>query len=229
MTSAAIPQQYQPRLLTAVEREGYWDWSLPFFTDDRLLQVPYLDMTLQWNATHAYGHYQRDKIPGGSFFSFLIWHWMQGLKSHWGFRLRYVSGDWYVLDNPPVMVSVAIGGKERFAEMLLQDATLQSYEDFQKQYAKTLQAIRNGEGQRADYETFCLSCVFGNLPALQFTGLTLHYRREAIQGQPWFYFGKRYEMQGQLLMPLCIKLHHANTDPYGLNQLIQDIDQRFIT
>ncbi|MBE9194567.1 hypothetical protein IQ219_04365, partial [Synechocystis sp. LEGE 06083] len=114
-----IPVRYQPRLLTPEEREGYLDWSLDFFTDDHLLQIPYIDLTLQLDVTNAYGVYQRHKSGRGSFFAFLLWHWMQCLQNHWEFRLRYDNQQWYVLDNPPAMVSVAIGGKQLFSEMLL--------------------------------------------------------------------------------------------------------------
>jgi chloramphenicol O-acetyltransferase len=224
-----IPPQYQPRLLTQGEREGYLDWSLNFFTDPSLFQIPYLDLTLQLDVTHAYQTYQGEKTAGSSFFSFLIWHWLQCLQSNWGFRLRYVDQKWYILDNPPVMVSVAIGGKERFAEMLLENTSQLAYADFIPLYRQTLDNIRSGNPQRADYQTFCLATIFGNLPNLQFSGLTIHYRRETIQGQPWFYFGKRYWVNDQLLIPLCVKMHHANSDPFVLDQLVAQFQSRFMT
>lgn len=65
-----IPVRYQPRLLTPEERAGYLDWSLDFFTDDRLLQIPYIDLTLQLDVTNAYGVYQQQKDSPGSFFCF---------------------------------------------------------------------------------------------------------------------------------------------------------------
>ncbi|MFM1841417.1 MAG: hypothetical protein RLZZ490_148 [Cyanobacteriota bacterium] len=222
-----IPAQYQPRLLTAVEREGYLDWSLAFFTDQSLLQIPYIDLTLQLDVTNAYQYYQAEKVTGSSFFSFLLWHWMQCLRENWVFRLRYVNQQWYVLDNPPVMVSVAIGGKERFAEMLLENICYLDYRDFIQLYRQTLANIRSGQGQRAEYQTFCLATIFGNLPNLQFSGLTIHYRHETIQGQPWFYFGKRYWLNEGLLIPLSVKIHHANSDPFVLDQLINQFQSRF--
>ncbi len=222
-----IPAQYQPRLLTAVEREGYLDWSLAFFTDQSLLQIPYIDITLQLDVTQSYQVYQAHKTQGSSFFSFLIWHWMQCLRDHWALRLRYVHQQWYVLDNPPVMVSVAIGGKQRFTEMLLENSCYLDYPDFTQLYGQTLDKIRSGQGQRADDQTFCLATIFGNLPNLQFSGFTIHYRHETIQGQPWFYFGKRYWLNEKLLIPLCVKMHHANSDPFVLDQLITQFQARF--
>ncbi|MBE9174344.1 hypothetical protein IQ225_01600 [Synechocystis salina LEGE 06155] len=224
----AIPPRYQPRLLTAEEREGYLDWSLDFFTDDRLLQIPYIDLTLQLDVTNAYGVYQRQRNGMGSFFAFLLWHWMHCLQGQWEFRLRYDNQQWYVLDNPPAMVSVAIGGKQRFSEMLLENVVQLSYKEFSELYSEKLAQIRAGYYQRAEYDTFCLACIFGNLPNLRFTALSVHYRRETIQGQPWFYFGQRYQHHDRLLIPLCFKIHHANTDPLVLDQAISQFQARFV-
>jgi chloramphenicol O-acetyltransferase len=223
-----IPVRYQPRLLTPEEKAGYLDWSLDFFTDDRLLQIPYIDLTLQLDVTNAYGVYQRHRNGMGSFFAFLLWHWMQCLQNHREFRLRHYNQQWYVLDNPPAMVSVAIGGKERFSEMLLENVVQLSYKEFSQLYSEKLAQIRAGHYQRAEYDTFCLACIFGNLPNLKFTALSVHYRRETIQGQPWFYFGQRYWQDGKLLIPLCFKIHHANTDPLVLDQAINQFQAQFI-
>ena len=35
--------------------------------------------------------------------------------------MRLVDDQWYILDNPPVIIPVAIGGKERFKELFLED------------------------------------------------------------------------------------------------------------
>lgn len=222
-----IPHQYQPRLITPELREGYLDWSLDFFTDASLLQIPYIDLTLPLNVTRPYQQYRSQKQAESSFFSFLLWHLVQSLKTLWEFQLRYLDQQWYVLDNPPIMITVAVGGKDRFWEMLLENVYQLNYPDFREYYYQQLNEIRAGKGQRADYNTFCLSSIFGNLPNLQFSGLTIQYRLEKIQGQPWFYFGKRYWLNEQLLIPLCARFHHANTDPLLFDQLITHFDSQF--
>ena len=37
-----IPQKYQPKL---IRKEGYFKWSLDFFTDSNVIQSPYIDIT----------------------------------------------------------------------------------------------------------------------------------------------------------------------------------------
>jgi len=125
-----IPPQYQPRLLTESEKEGYFNWSLDFFTDRAIAQVPCVDLTIQLDVTKAYQLYQSQSQTKATFFSFLIWHLLQTLKTHLSFNLRQVEDQWYILDNPPVMIPVAVGGKERFWEMVLVDSYNQSYSEF---------------------------------------------------------------------------------------------------
>jgi chloramphenicol O-acetyltransferase type A len=223
-----IPSQYQPRLLDEETKEGYLNWSLDFFTNSNVLQVPCIDITIQLDVTNAYELYQTNHIQGATFFSFLIWHLVQTLKNHFSFNLRRIDNQWFILDNPPVMIPVAVGGQDRFREMLLENISQTSYPDFIIQYRQKLDEIRNGKVERATEEAFSLSYFIGNLPNLQFTGLTLSWQKPEIVGHTRFYFGKRYWQNNQLFIPFAAKLHHANTDPFVLDLLIQDFLQRFI-
>ena len=119
------------------------------------------------------------------------------------------------------------GGKERFAEMILENISKLSYREFVQKYSVLLKTIREGKGKRPQSTTFLLSCPIGNLPNLQFTGLTLHWQKNVIEGQPMFYFGKRYWQQDKLYIPFAAKLHHAITDPFVLDLLIQDFQNQF--
>ncbi len=217
-----INPNYEAELLSTEQRAGWFDWSLDFFTDSSILQVPYVDITLQLDVTSAYESYQRQNLSDGSFFAFLMWHLLQAIKQQPSFKLRKVEGEWYFIHNPPIVIPVAVGGSQRFFEVVLEDSIKLSLVDFCKQFNAAVKLARSGQGQRATPEQFYFSTFFGNLPNLQFTGLTLHYRREVIDGQTLFYFGKRYQMNGRLLIPFAAKLHHATTDPFVLNALIDD-------
>lgn len=221
-------QAYAPRLLTDAEKQGYLDWSLDFFTDAGVRQDPFVDITLQLDVTQAYANYQANAAAGLSFFSFLIWHLAQAMQAHSGFKLRKVGEHWLVLENAPIVVPVAVGGAQRFKELLLRDASRQSLADFASQYRRQLDAARSDEPRaHLDPDTFLTACFIGNLPDLQFTALSLHWRQSHIQCQPSFYFGKRYSQGAQSFIPLAVKLHHACTDPFVLNALMADFMGRF--
>jgi len=221
-----IPARFQARPLDDDARSGWLDWALEFFTDPQALQVPYVDITLQLDITAAYESYRRQAPEGGSFFAFLVWHFLHAYREHPSFELRQILGQWYRVENAPVVVPVAVGGAERFCELILEDVARMDLPDFFAAYRERLDALRRGERVRAEPETFYLSHFFGNLPNLQFTGLTLHYRREPIAGQTLFYFGRRYLNEGRTYIPLAAKLHHACTDPFVLDQLLRTVSER---
>lgn len=220
-------QAWGCRPLTEDERAGYLAWSLDFFTDSTVEQDPFIDITLQLDITNAYTCYKAQALPGLTFFSFLIWHLAQAMQGQLGFKLRKIKDQWWVLENAPIVVPVAVGGEMRFCELLLQNASNQSLAEFAVQYRNQLNATRAGCVARMDPHTFITACFVGNLPQLKFTALNLHWRKSNIQCQPSFYFGQRYPQGERLMMPLAIKLHHACTDPFVLNALIEDFRQRF--
>lgn len=221
-----IPSKYQPRVLDEKTKEGYLNWSLDFFTNVNVIQSPYLNITIQLDVTDAYKIYKQTPVEGATFFSFLTWHLVQTFKNNFCFNLRLFEGQWFILDNPPVLTPVAVGGKDRFCEMTLENVSQISYESFIGQYRQKLDGIRQGERPKLD--CFAVCCMVGNLPNLQFTGFTLHWRQREIVGQPFFYFGKRYWQSDRLLIPFVARLHHACTDPFVLDLLLQDFQKRFV-
>ncbi|MBL1209658.1 CatA-like O-acetyltransferase [Geminocystis sp. GBBB08] len=222
-----IPEKYQPRLLNEIDKEGYLNWSLDFFTKNDILQNPSIDLTIQLEVTKAYKIYESVKNKESTFFAFLIWNLVKILPNHFCFNLRLFENNWYILDNPPIVIPIAIGGKERFSEMVLEDVNQLSYNDFIRQYRWNLENIRKGEGKRVEAVTYLLSCFIGNLPNLRFTSLTLHWQKNLIEGQPMFYFGERYWKKEKLYIPLAVKLHHSVTDPFVYSLLIQDFQNQF--
>lgn len=222
----ALPERFQATLLDPETRVGWLDWATEFFTDPEPLQVPYVDITLQLDITAAYERYREQAPEGGSFFAFLVWHFVHAYREHPSFQLRRVHGHWYRVENAPVVIPVAVGGSERFCELILEDIARMDLPAFFAVYRQRLDALRRGERVRAAPETFYLAHFFGNLPNLQFTGLTLHYRREPIVGQTLVYFGRRYRHEGRTFIPMAAKLHHACTDPFVLDQLLQTVTAR---
>ncbi|BAQ66809.1 CatA-like O-acetyltransferase [Geminocystis sp. NIES-3709] len=224
-----IPPKYLPRLLTEDDKEGYLSWSLDFFTKTDILQNPTIDITLQLEVTEAYKIYETIRNEKSTFFAFLVWNLVKVLPNHFCFNLRLLQHDWYILDNPPIVIPVAVEGKQRFSEMLLENISQLSLNDFFDRYRSTLDNIRGGKGTRVEEINYLLSCFIGNLPNLRFTGLTLHWQKNFIEGQPLFYFGQRYWENDKLYIPLAVKLHHSITDPFVYNLLIQDFQNHLIS
>ncbi|MCH9713304.1 MAG: hypothetical protein K0U63_01970 [Cyanobacteria bacterium] len=219
---------YRMRSLTAQEREGWLEWSLDFFTDPHIPQVPYLDITLALDVSWAWHCYDSNRPAGATFFAWITWSLLQTLAKHSGFLMRKLDGEWWVVENPPLVVPVAVGGAQRFVELVLPDGIGSSWESYAASYAEQLARLRAGTVQRADWNAFNLGVVFGNLPNLPFTGLNLHSHAGDAAGRCSFYVGQRQWQGDRLMMPMAVKLHHANTDPWLLDQLLMDWRQSYL-
>lgn len=103
-------ESYRLRALTPQEREGWLAWSLDFFTDPHAQQAPYLDITLALDVARAWRRHDSNRQAGATFFAWLTWSLLQTLQKHPGFLMRQLDGAWWVVENPPLVVPVAVGG-----------------------------------------------------------------------------------------------------------------------
>jgi chloramphenicol O-acetyltransferase len=154
------------------------------------------------------------------------------LQKHPSFCIRYAptyqdelfdQNDWYLFENLPVVIPVALGNQQRFTEVLIDDIGVKDYEEFIHEYIWLINYARKNECyQRPTGEEFSYAHVFGNLPHLRFTGLKLPCTRGFVEGHPWFYFGQRYYVGNKLHIPFHAKLHHSTQDPFVLSTLLKD-------
>ncbi len=222
------PEPYYPERVDPATLGSWLSFSLDFFSGPEL-QNPYLDITLQLDVTEAYARYSVLKAEEGkgTFFAFLLWHLAGALRSHPSFNLRRAGEEWYLLHNPPFFIPVAVGGAKRFGEIVLEDVYRQDYRTFTRIYLEKLERARMPDGGTVhSSDVFNYAHFVGNLPNLRFTGMTLHWRPSQMQGQSFFYFGQRYCEGERLLIPLCVKLHHACTDFLVLDELVKDFGRR---
>lgn len=215
-------EPYELQGLGAYER-----WALPFFQDPGNSPNPYLDITLQLEVTAARALYERSYAaePGASFTAFLTWKLLHTLKEHTAFNLRCVEGTWYLLRNPPLFFPIAVGGKERFAEALIEGVYGMEWPAFMAAWRQAVDEARAGQGRLIRQGEFMLSVFIGNVPGLRFTGLTLHSPKPDMS-KPFFYFGQRYTQEGRLRVPFAAKVHHSSGDLYVLDLLVQDFLRR---
>jgi chloramphenicol O-acetyltransferase type A len=201
----------------------YQRWAMPFFVQPANLINPHIDTALQLDVTQTRELYERDHaaVPGASFTAFLTWKLLATLDRHPAFNLRYAEGSWYLLRNPGLYIPVAIGGRERFCDFLLDDICGLDFPRFVARYRDGVDRAHRGHFQPISAVEFALSTFIGNLPGLRFTALTLHAVNHDVT-KPFFYFGQRYTLDGRLLVPFAVKMHHSTGDLHLLDQLVQD-------
>ncbi len=223
MEFSSLIKSYQPISLKD-KVTAYETWALKFFHQKDIVSDPILDMTLQMDITKAKENFEKNyKEKKTSFTCFLIFKLLQAIDQSPCFKYRRLEdGHWYQLDNLPLFFPVATGNKARFRDVTLMNAASLSWSDFSRTYQKKIQEAltTNQEYEQMNQETWALSHFIGNLPNLQFTSFNIHKPTHPI-GRPFFYFGKRYELQEALYIPLSISFDHSNIDPVILSIFIE--------
>lgn len=216
-------QRYQAEPYEPSPQSSYEKWALSFFRDTRRVLNPYIDITLQLDVSEARSFYERGHAdaPGASFTAFLYWKLLSTLSHHPAFDLRCVEDRWYQLRNPPLFFPVAVGGPQRFAEVLIENVRGMEWREFVEQYRTAVDRARGGHSLKVSAEHFVVSTLIGNLPGLRFSGLSFS-TPDPAHGVHGFYFGQRYTEGERVLVPFAAMLHHANADPYVLEQLVRD-------
>ncbi|MBB6462426.1 CatA-like O-acetyltransferase [Flammeovirga kamogawensis] len=231
MDLSTLLEKFDGKKLEMTDVSSYEQWSLNFFHDKNIVREPNLQMTLQLDVTKGLEFYASTikKIDGASFSSYLMWCLVQAMKEHPYFRYRMIEGEWYIFDNLPVFCPVAVGGDKRFTEILVENPAHSTIEEFIVNYRNKIKQAFNKDGDFAPLPpTVWASAHFiGNLPNLQFTSFQLH-TSALDSARPFFYFGKRYEQNGQSFIPLSITFDHSNLDPFVLSNFMADFEKVLI-
>jgi chloramphenicol O-acetyltransferase len=128
------------------------------------------------------------------------------------------------------MMPVAVGGAQRFVELVIDNVLKMSWSEFANCYSERLNEIKScsAYSPAANENAFLFSQFIGNLPKMRFTGFKIHSGRDGVQNI--FYFGKRArDAHDKLTVPFAMNLHHANADPVIGQQVIEYFDRNLLS
>lgn len=230
MCAAEIVEMFGGTRIDPVDLTRYERWALELFHDKRYLSNPNLKITLQLDITAAEKAYnaQYAAAAGASLTAYLKWTLLAAIARHPCFSYRDLGGEWYRFERLPLFFPVATGTKERFQEVLIEDAGSLGWPAFSAAYREAIERIRRED---VPYEpipddVWSVAHFIGNLPELQFTSLHLHEPSDHV-GRPVFYFGKRYRDCARLFIPFYVLFDHSNLDPVVVNLLLKDYERIF--
>ena len=221
-------ERYEVIPLATTELPGdYQRWALDCFTNPKLVPNPYLDITVQLDISTASAIALEELSKGkGTLTAWFIWKLIQSLKEFSCFQWRYIEGQWYEVQNPPLFSPIAVGRANRFVSLIIENAFKMSWQEFAETWIDLKEKIQSGGTfDTNDTEIFGFSQFIGNLPNLHFTSLILNQPNSFCQH--FFYFGqRRSDVKSVTIMPLAAKLHHSSCDPYVFDLLLQNYLQR---
>ena len=225
MSIQALLNRFAGAPLDEQALSAYESWALRHFHNHSEVADPHLEMTLQLDLAAAEFAFRSAYAgaPGASLTAYLYWRLLQALELHPCFTWRRLDSRWYAFNNLPLYFPVAVGGRERFNDVLLESPFGLDWPIFCLRYHDAIASVLQ---LRIPFDpigsaVWDIAIFIGNLPNLQFTAFSIH-RQTVSTGRPAFYFGKRYHAGGSLYLPLYVQFDHANTDPYVLNLFLED-------
>lgn len=213
--------KYQGSKIKPDQLSKYQQWAFSFFHNEEIVREPNLSMTLNLDLTEARGVYERSfkNTEGASFQAYIVWNLVKALSLEWTFSTRQINQEWYLFKNLPVYFPIAVGGENRFQDVIINDPIFMDWITFSQVYRDSIDNAEKDVGSLPPI-TWSIAHFIGNLPDLNFTSFQIH--RGILQaGRPIFYFGQRQNFQQRLTVPWSITFDHANADPYLLSQLMR--------
>ncbi|NKC15160.1 MAG: hypothetical protein GKR94_24105 [Gammaproteobacteria bacterium] len=222
MNLSAALARYQGVKLTRNEISQYQHWARSYFHNEAYVVNPYLSMTLTLELDRDRRVYEASfqHEPGASFQGYLVWNLVKALRQEWTFSTRVIEGNWYLFNNLPVHMPLAVGGDLRFKDVILENVISMDWKTFSQCYRQAIDTPTNEIGT-LDQLVWAISIFIGNLPNLNFTSFQIH-RGTVKTGRPLFYFGQRQQDDSRYSAPLSISFDHANADPYVLDRLLRN-------
>ena len=225
MSLEAVLHRFEGAPLDTQRLSAYETWALRHFHNRSEVAQSHLEMTLQLDITPADAAFRSGpcEAGGATLTAYLYWCLLKALALHPCFTWRRIDGRWFAFNNLPLFFPVAVGGTERYNDVLVENALALAWPAFCSTYHD---AVSRALQLRLPFDpigsaVWNIAIFIGNLPTLQFSSFSIHTQTVST-GRPVFYFGKRYHAGGNLHIPLYVRFDHANTDPYVLNLFLED-------
>lgn len=222
MYSDELIERFGGKLVDIENTSKYDRFSLELFTNKEVINNHRMEITLQFDITHAVNNFEQNikkKFSNASLTAFLTWSLLQSINQHKHFNYRYIMNKWYHFSNLPLFMTVATGHANRISDEVIENVNSLNFEDFLSIFKQKIQDAYRDIAAYCTPEMWGIYHFIGNLPNLQFTALssqTIHND----QHRPKFSFGKRYTADNRVLMPFAIHASHANVDPVLINNLL---------
>ena len=168
---------------------------------------PFFGITTEIDCTYAYNFTKESEI---SFFAHYLHKSLIAANQIEELKYRIKNDDVVVFDK--IDASPTIGRKDgTFAFSFIEYDP--AFEKFYNSLLAEIEAVKNSVGLRAKNDAEKIDVIhFSSIPWIKFTGLTHARNLKVVDTCPKITFGKVYENNNKLMMPISINAHHGFVD-----------------
>jgi chloramphenicol O-acetyltransferase type A len=168
---------------------------------------PYVGVVAEVDCTKAY---QFAKANKQSFFATYLFCSMQAENRVEEFKYREENGEIFIYDH--LDCGTTIGRKDGTFGFALIDFS-EDFETFNAQLQEQIKSVESCEGLHIKNEEITLGLVrHSTFPWSRFTGLTQPSNYKTGESIPRIIFGKAYQQDHKMMMPVSVEANHGFVD-----------------
>ena len=168
---------------------------------------PFFGLVAEVDCTKAF---EVSKKESFSFFAYYLHKSLVAANNIEELKYRIKAGDVVVYDE--IHASPTIGRDDgTFAFSFIKFNN--DYNVFRKSLSNEINKVKNSTGMRAANDSELIDVIhYSAIPWVRFTGLTHARNYKFVDSSPKITFGKTYNKDNTLLMPVSINAHHGLVD-----------------
>ncbi|MDR4968155.1 MAG: CatA-like O-acetyltransferase [Acholeplasmataceae bacterium] len=184
------------------------------------VDVPRYIMSFDLDVTSFYQHVKQNKF---SFYLALIYEVMQCLNQVENFRYRFINQEPYLLEKTHPSFTDLIEKTENFK---IVSVDLEDKIELFIQKAKETSIKQGNQFIDLEKEARHDLVYITTFPWAKYTQVSHAHNLDRYDAVPRLVWGKFEEVNGKLLMPFSIEVHHAFVDGLHIGKLIQNLQSQ---
>ena len=196
------------------KRKEHFEWFNEF-------DEPFFGITSEIECKGAYDYCKKNNV---SFFAYYLHKSLAAANQVEELKYRIKGDDVILVDR--IDASPTIGRDNgTFAFSFIKYS--EDFELFNSELQKEVEAVQNSEGLRAEGDTELINVIhFSSIPWIKFTGVTHARNLKVNDSCPKITFGKLFNKDNKLFMPISVNAHHGLVDGKHVGEFLtiyQDI------
>ena len=181
------------------------------------MKSPFVGLTAEVDCTNAH---RRAKEMGVSFYAYYLYLSVVATNRIEEMKYRIIDGEVYELDKI-VAGSTAARKDGTFAFIYI--PTADSFEEFYKAFQKEIDEVNHSTGLRLNDDDVKYNHVrYSVLPWISFTAIMHPTNFISNDAVPRIVFGKYHPVDGRLMMPVSVEVHHGLMDGYHIARYFEE-------
>ncbi len=181
------------------------------------MKSPFVGLTTEVDCTIAY---QQAKTKSVSFYAWYLYKSVQASNRIEEMKLRIVNDEVVCVDTLGAG-STALRKDGTFSFIYVPYAD--NFDDFYKSFQKEIDEVNHSNGMRLNDDDVKISHIrYSVVPWISFTSIMHPTNFNAKDAVPRIVFGKYHEVNGRLMMPVSVEVHHGLMDGYHIARYLEE-------